>query len=194
MKSVWFLLSILFYSEGSLAMDKNIVKKEIDALENNSPTDFDFEIGEWFVKHKKLKNFFDSSNDWIAFEGFSSTKKVLGGFGNVEENILRLPSHTYRAVAIRTYDLKTREWSIWWLDGRFPGVLDKPVVGTFKGKIGTFYGEDILQNRPTKVRFIWDARDINKPRWEQAFSFDNGVTWQTNWVMEFTKGESLKSE
>jgi hypothetical protein len=25
------------------------------------------------------------------------------------------------------------------------------------------------------------------PRWEQAFSTNVGVTWETNWIMEFTR-------
>jgi hypothetical protein len=27
------------------------------------------------------------------------------------------------------------------------------------------------------------------PRWEQAFSADDGDTWETNWVMEFSRAE-----
>jgi hypothetical protein len=25
------------------------------------------------------------------------------------------------------------------------------------------------------------------PRWEQAFSEDGGETWETNWIMDFTR-------
>jgi hypothetical protein len=29
--------------------------------------------------------------------------------------------------------------------------------------------------------------DTPGPRWEQAFSGDGGETWETNWIMEFTR-------
>ena len=46
-----------------------------------------------------------------------------------------------RAVAIRSYDPRTRSWAIWWLDGRAPHNLDTPVVGSFSGTVGTFLGK-----------------------------------------------------
>jgi len=39
--------------------------------------------------------------------------------------------------------------------------------------------------RSIKVRFTWDKRNLDEPRWEQAFSADGGSTWETNWVMRF---------
>ncbi|MCG8608184.1 hypothetical protein MJD09_24765 [bacterium] len=41
---------------------------------------------------------------------------------------------------------------------------------------------------PIWARFIWTKIDPNKTRWQQAFSPDYGQTWETNWVMGFTKG------
>ena len=78
-------------------------------------------------------------------------------------------------------------WSIWWLDARHPGRLDPPVVGSFDNGIGNFETDDFLDNKPIKVRFRWDARAPDAPRWEQAFSGDDGATWETNWVMHFTR-------
>jgi len=39
------------------------------------------------------------------------------------------------------------------------------------------------------VRFVWSNVTAPTPRWEQAFSADGGETWETNWVMEFTRAE-----
>ena len=33
----------------------------------------------------------------------------------------------------------------------------------------------------------WSGITTPTPRWEQAFSDDDGATWETNWVMEFTR-------
>ena len=40
--------------------------------------------------------------------------------------------------------------------------------------------------RPIRVRFTWSRVTTPTPRWEQAFSDDDGETWETNWVMDFT--------
>ena len=40
------------------------------------------------------------------------------------------------------------------------------------------------------VRFIWSDITPRSARWEQAFSPDDGNTWETNWIMEFTRRES----
>jgi hypothetical protein len=37
------------------------------------------------------------------------------------------------------------------------------------------------------VRFLWSGVTTPTPRWEQAFSTDNGQAWETNWVMDFTR-------
>jgi hypothetical protein len=33
------------------------------------------------------------------------------------------------------------------------------------------------------------AIPLESPRWEQAFSPDGGTTWETNWVMDFTRSQ-----
>jgi hypothetical protein len=37
------------------------------------------------------------------------------------------------------------------------------------------------------VRFTWSGAATPTPRWEQAFSGDEGATWETNWIMDFTR-------
>lgn len=119
--------------------------------------------------------------------GTSCTRKILGGFGNVEDNALYLPDGDVKAAAFRSFDETSQKWAIWWLDGRAPHNLDVPVVGSFSGPVGTFFATDSLDGKPITVRFIWHANLGNNPIWEQAFSADGGKTWETNWVMEFMR-------
>lgn len=154
-------------------------------LEDNAPGDFDFVMGDWLVKHRRLKERFKGCDEWVEFEGVSSTRKILGGFGNLEDNHIHFPESSFRAVALRAYNAALNKWSIWWLDGRFPDALDVPVVGTFSDGIGLFFADDVLNGVPIKVRFKWSSLEPNKPLWEQAFSIDDGFTWETNWAMEF---------
>jgi len=156
-------------------------------IEPNAPKDFDFIIGDWKVKHRRLKDILNGCEEWVEFEGDSSTRKTLGGFGNLEDNQLHFPESSFRAVALRSYNAESNKWSIWWLDSRFPDALDVPVVGCFNDGVGIFYADDVLNGVSVKVRFKWISTDVNKPCWEQAFSKDNGNTWETNWTMEFLK-------
>ena len=156
----------------------------------SAPADFDFIVGDWQVSHRRLNSRLAGCTDWTEFQGTSSTRKILEGFGNVEDNILKFPHGEIRAAAFRSFNEETQEWAIWWLDHRAPHVLDTPVVGKFSGTVGTFFATDKLNGKPITVRFTWQANTGGNPTWEQAFSEDEGTTWETNWVMEFVRSEA----
>ena len=61
------------------------------------------------------------------------------------------------------------------------GVLDPPVVGSFENNVGHFFCKDTFNGKPIIMMFRWDARDPDRPVWSQAFSPDNGKTWEWNW-------------
>lgn len=153
----------------------------------SNPTDFDFVIGSWSVAHRKLKERLVNCSEWIEFPGTSETRKVLGGLGNIEDNLLELPEGTYRAVALRSFNPLKNAWAIWWLDGRIPWSIDTPVIGTFVNGTGLFYADDVFNGKPVRIRFMWTKVTKDALRWEQAFSPDAGATWETNWTMNFTR-------
>jgi hypothetical protein len=66
-------------------------------------------------------------------------------------------------------------------------VLFPPVVGTFGDGRGDFYGDDTHDGKPIKARYIWSDITPASARWEQEFSADGGQTWESNWIMEFTR-------
>ena len=155
------------------------------AVSAYAPTDFDFIIGNWRVKHRRLNQRLTGCTEWSEFDGESCTRKILGGFGNLEDNVISLPDGSYRAAALRSFDSVSKQWSIWWLDARQPGQLDTPVVGQFHNGIGVFYADDVFNGQPIRIRFLWRPQTETGPVWEQAFSPDAGVNWETNWVMQF---------
>lgn len=157
---------------------------------SNSGTsaDFDFFVGAWTIQHRRLKDRLLGCSEWEHFAGSSRVQKMLGGHANVDDNLLHLPGVDYRALTLRSFDTANGQWSIWWLDARHPGRLDVPVVGGFKQGTGSFYADDTLNGQAIRVRFLWTKQsELGAPRWEQAFSGDGGITWETNWVMDFTR-------
>ena len=147
--------------------------------------DFDFEFGKWNVRHRRLKARLCGCSEWEDFSGTAEVRPILGGNGNVEDNVLHFPNGTYRAIALRSFDPSQGTWAIWWLDARAPHSLDVPVVGRFINGIGQFHADDTHEGRPVKLRFQWHQNAGASPRWDQALSTDGGATWETNWIMDF---------
>ena len=158
---------------------------------DNAPADgradFDFFFGRWAVSHRRLRKRLAGDTNWDAFGGTCDTRPILGGLGNFDDNVIDLPGGSYRAATLRTFDPETRQWSIWWIDGRNPLTIDVPMRGTFAGGVGTFMCEDVFEGHPIQVRFLWSRITEESARWEQAFSADGGETWETNWIMDFAR-------
>jgi len=150
-------------------------------------SDFDFVHGRWAVSHRRLRKRLADDTNWDVFGGTCDVRALLGGLGNVDDNVIELPGGAYRAATVRTFDPATGQWSIWWIDGRNPLVIDVPMRGTFEDGVGTFFCVDVFEGRPIRVRFLWSRITENSARWEQAFSADGGDSWETNWIMEFAR-------
>ena len=148
--------------------------------------DFDWMIGRWAVAHRRLRRRLAGDDTWDEFDGACELKPLIGGLGNVDDNILELPEGAYRAAAIRLFDPVKRRWSIWWIDGRVL-AFDAPVHGRFEDSVGTFIGDDTFEGRPIQVRFTWSDITADSARWQQAFSEDGGKNWELNWDMRFSR-------
>jgi hypothetical protein len=66
-------------------------------------------------------------------------------------------------------------------------VLDVPVIGSFDGDEGKFYARDFFERKDVVIQFVWDKSHSESPVWSQAFSADDGKTWEWNWYMDFSR-------
>jgi hypothetical protein len=150
--------------------------------------DFDFLVGSWRVHHRRLKERLANSSEWVAFEGTCTMRPLMEGYGNVDDNFLDMPGNPYHGVGLRSYDTKTGDWAIWWVDSRMPHApLDPPVKGHFVNGVGNFYSDDTLRGKTVRVRYTWSHITANSAQWEQAYSPDGGKTWEMNWHMDFER-------
>jgi hypothetical protein len=149
---------------------------------------FDFLAGKWIVHHRKLNQRLASPrcDEWTEFDGTCSFRHILGGLGNVDDNLIAHPEGSYRGASLRLFDKATGQWSIWWMNDGV-AVIEPPVTGGFTNGIGTFEGDDTFDGRPIRVRFIWNDITDTTATWQQAFSEDGGQTWETNWLMNFER-------
>ncbi len=137
-------------------------------------TDFDFLPGRWEVRNRRLVG-----DRWEEFDAISEAEAMLGGLGNVDH--FHAPG--YEGFSLRLYDPERDVWRIWWSSTARPGRLDPPVEGRFEGGRGRFEADDVLDGVPLRMRFDWTEMTGDSARWDQAFSFDGGKTWEPNWTM-----------
>ena len=148
--------------------------------------DFDFLHGSWTVLHRRLAERGRGCGDWLEFHGLAETRPLLDGRCNIEEH--RIDGADFSGAALRAFAPARRQWSIYWVSGR-AGVLEPPVVGGLSGAVGWFEGADVDGRRLVRVRFKWDRGESDSPRWEQSFSYDDGLSWELNWTMDFRRSE-----
>lgn len=154
-------------------------KLVIEASPTSSQHDFDYLIGDWKLKNRKLKSRLTHSNEWISFESAVQMHQILDGVGNIDKYTENVSGKPYEGVALRLFDTRTKLWSIYWADSN-SGALDPPVVGSFANRIGHFFARDTYKGQNIIVVFRWDVRNPERPIWSQAFSTDEGKTWEWN--------------
>lgn len=124
----------------------------------------------------------------IEFPGVLECRPYLDGCAVIDWYTAEIKDRTIKGVSIRSFDARTGDWSIVWLDNRrhrsAPDL--SPLVGRFEAGIGRFYQETRADDQTVYVRFTWDRIGRDEARWTQAFSED-GEAWEDNWVMDFAR-------
>jgi len=146
---------------------------------------FDFLDGRWTVANRRLND----SGTWDEFEATADVSRHVDGLVQIDHfDAPDFPGRGHvRAVTIRALDTTTNQWSIVWLSNYAPPDL-RPVVGSWDGDEGEFFQTiETEDGWPLDVRFRWRRIDADHGHWEQAFSLDGGVTWETNWTMDFSR-------
>lgn len=147
----------------------------------DGPGGFDFEIGRWNSVVKRLKRPLSGSHEWVELSGTTVVRKLLDGRANIAELDIAGPSGRIQGVSLRLYDAQSRQWSIHYANIA-AGALTAPMLGDFRHGRGEFHGDDSLDGRPIKVRFVIECDRRESCRFEQAFSADAGKTWELNWL------------
>jgi hypothetical protein len=157
---------------------------QITASATSSPNDFDFLVGKWKMHNRRLNKRLEGCKDWTEFDSSDENFKILGGTADMDiYSTTEMPGQEgklFEGLTLRLFNSKTRLWSLYWVASNV-GVLDPPVVGSFENGVGHFFCKDTFKGKPIIVMFRWDARDKDRPVWSQAFSPDNGKTWEWNW-------------
>lgn len=158
-----------------------------DTSTGPSKHDFDFLLGSWKIRNRFLDGRLCGSNDWIEFEARYNLQLLLDGLGNIDCYFAVRDGKAIEGITLRLFNPATGEWSLHWADNVRPGTLLPSMTGKFQGDLGEFFGDEYLNGDKVQCRFHWYRSGPQSPRWEQAFSADGGKTWETNWIMYFTR-------
>lgn len=184
-----------FSADGGQTWETNWIMNltQIDRSETDDPSlgvhlpkhtsDFDFLTGTWDVHHERLKERLVGCTEWVELDHVQHARTHFNGSISIDEN--HMPG-LYSGLTFRIFDPVAQEWAIYWIDGR-TGQLGEPVRGRFVDGVGEFLGYDEHEGQPILCRFLWTVLSETKALWEQAFSTDDGKTWETNWRLHHTR-------
>jgi hypothetical protein len=195
--TIKIILTLIMYPAISMSQASNIDTAKMPGLmvspdgeiaikpsATSASTDFDFFEGKWELAAHRLKERLVNCKEWTDFTVNIDMYRILNGKGNIDHGLL--PSFdgkpAFEGMTLRLFDPKTRLWSIYWITST-TSKLGVPNVGSFDGNVGYFYSKDIYNGKAVITVIKWDKTDPDNVKWSQAFSADNGKTWEWNWYM-----------
>jgi hypothetical protein len=150
--------------------------------------DFDFEIGTWKTHLWRLIDPLTGSTKWVEYEGTSIVRQIWNGRANLLELVADGPAGHFEGLDLRLYNRQSRQWNLNFASSS-SGTLSPPTIGEFKNGRGEFFDQESINRRTIFARNSFSDITPGSSRFEQAFSNDGGKTWETNWVMTFTRAK-----
>jgi hypothetical protein len=174
-------ISLVLFSLLLLNGSVMTVRAQAVSTDKDGQRDFDFEIGKWKTKLRRLQRPLTGSTTWVEYEGTTVVRKVWDGRANLVELDVTGPAGRIEGLSLRLYNPQAKQWSLNFANSA-GGTLTEPTIGSFKNGRGEFYGQETLNGRAIFVRFVISEITPDSCRFEQAFSDDGGKTWEVNWI------------
>jgi hypothetical protein len=148
--------------------------------------DFDFHIGSWKTRLRRLQKPLTGSTTWVEYEGTTVVRKVWNGAADLVELDVSGPAGRIEGLSLRLYNPEAHQWSLNFSNRR-TGTMSPPTIGEFQNGRGEFYSQEDLDGRAIFVRFVISDITPDSCHFEQAFSADGGRTWEVNWIATDTR-------
>lgn len=187
--SAVFFIGILFVVGQTVivfAQTKPDALKTSSEQQRDGQKDFDFEIGTWKTRLKRLVKPLSGSTEWVEYEGTTVVRKIWDGRANLVELDVTGAAGRIEALSLRLYNPQSKQWSLNFASVR-GGAMTPPTVGEFKNGRGEFYSQEDFNGRMILTRFVISDIKPDSCHFEQAFSDDGGKTWEVNWIADDTR-------
>lgn len=150
-------------------------------------SDFDFLTGHFDVAHRQLVKPLTGSDQWEEYTSTCTARTHFDGAVSIDE--VQFPTKSAYGMSIRLYDPVERLWTVYWVNST-TGRLQPPVQGRWADGSCRLVGKDEHDGRPVLAAYSWSDVTERTAHWEQAFSVDDGATWETNWTMDLTRRDT----
>jgi hypothetical protein len=182
-----FGLGLVLYPRTGFANETRpaVPPAHVSASVRDGQHDFDFEIGTWKTRLRRLLHPLTGSTTWVEYQGTSTVRKVWNGRANLVELEVDGPPGHIEALSLRLYNPESHQWSLNFSNSA-GGTITTPTVGEFKNGRGEFIDQEALGPRMILVRFVISEITPTTCHFEQSFSDDGGKSWEVNWIADDT--------
>src|SRR5262245_25159922 len=108
------MLGLVIASVGLASPSVTLSKSDAQATAANhdGQHSFDFEIGTWTTRLRRLSRPLSGSTTWVEYEGTSVVRKVWDGRANLVELLVEGPAGRIEGLSLRLYSPQTQQWSL----------------------------------------------------------------------------------
>jgi hypothetical protein len=146
--------------------------------------DFDFELGAWKFRVRRLPNALSGGHRWVELDGTTKTCRLWNGRAQIEQMEVSGGGQSIEGMTLRLYNPQTHQWSLYWATSKGGTIAGPPNIGEFKNGVGEFYADDIYEGRYVLIRYVWSRITPTTAHFEQSLSDDGGRTWVANWITD----------
>jgi hypothetical protein len=148
--------------------------------------DFDFNVGTWKSHIKRVQDPFSKPGQFIELNGTVTVRKVWDGRAQLEEIEADGPNGHWEGMTLFLYNPEARQWNQSFVNSK-SGVLNPPLIGSFKDGRGELFASDTFKDRSILVRGVWSDIKPDSHHFEEDYSNDGGKTWAPAFVAELTR-------
>ncbi len=148
---------------------------------------FDFEIGTWTMRRRRLLRPLTGSTTWVdPGPARHIVRPVWGGRAVLAELEVDSPAPHFVGSLLHLYDPLSRQWRLYWASSE-DGSVSEPMVGSFTNGRGVFIDQEPYHGVAILARVVYSDITPASFRTEQSFSADGGATWELNAVDVYTR-------
>lgn len=151
-------------------------------------TDFNFLRGSFDVQSRRRTDPLAPGGEWKRSAATSIARTHFNGAISIDE--MQFEEDGFYGMSVRLFDVAAKQWVVYWINS-LRGILQPPVRGVWADGSCWFVGPDSHEGMPVLASYRWSDVRSESAHWEQAFSVDEGRSWETNWTMEFIRREDM---
>jgi hypothetical protein len=148
--------------------------------------DFDFNIGVWHTHIRRVLDPLSGSSKSIELNGTVTVRKVWDGRAQLEEIEADGPNGHWEGLTLFLYNPQSHQWSQSFIDSKL-GVLNTPLIGSFKDGRGELFSQDTFHDKSILVRGVWSNIKPGSHHFEESYSNDGGATWAPAFIADLTQ-------